>query len=53
MIASGMDALVVVGGDGSLTGADLLRSEWSGLVDECVSTGKFSTVLLPFGAFCA
>ncbi|KAI8804154.1 phosphofructokinase-domain-containing protein [Cladochytrium replicatum] len=40
MISNGIDALIVVGGDGSLTGADLLRSEWSSLVDELISTGR-------------
>jgi 6-phosphofructokinase 1 len=35
-----LDALVVVGGDGSLTGADLLRREWSGLVEELVTSGE-------------
>jgi 6-phosphofructokinase 1 len=36
MILKGIDALVVCGGDGSLTGADLFRSEWPSLVDELV-----------------
>lgn len=31
--------LVVIGGDGSLTGANLFRQEWSSLLDELVSTG--------------
>jgi len=34
LIKNGIDALVVVGGDGSLTGADLLRAEWKTYVDE-------------------
>jgi 6-phosphofructokinase 1 len=34
----GIDALIVIGGDGSLTGADLMRSEWTGLLDELAST---------------
>ncbi|CCH41654.1 6-phosphofructokinase [Wickerhamomyces ciferrii] len=42
MILNGIDALVVCGGDGSLTGADLFRSEWPSLVDELVSTGVFT-----------
>ncbi|KAI9348701.1 phosphofructokinase-domain-containing protein [Obelidium mucronatum] len=42
MIKNGIDALIVVGGDGSLTGADLMRSEWKGLVDELISTGKLT-----------
>ncbi|KAK0662200.1 ATP-dependent 6-phosphofructokinase 1 [Lasiodiplodia hormozganensis] len=36
MILKGIDALVICGGDGSLTGADLFRSEWPSLVDELV-----------------
>lgn len=37
MIIKGIDALVVCGGDGSLTGADLFRSEWPSLVEELVT----------------
>ncbi|KAJ3304833.1 6-phosphofructokinase, alpha subunit, partial [Gonapodya sp. JEL0774] len=40
MVELGIDALIVVGGDGSLTGADLLRQEWVGLVEELVAGGK-------------
>lgn len=36
LIKNGINALVVVGGDGSLTGADMFRQEWTGLVDELV-----------------
>ena len=32
--------LVVIGGDGSLTGANLFRQEWSSLLEELVSTGN-------------
>lgn len=39
MIANGIDALIVCGGDGSLTGADLFRSEWPSLTAELVETG--------------
>lgn len=39
MINAGLDSLIVIGGDGSLTGADTLRSEWSELVDELLKTG--------------
>ncbi|KAK9473401.1 phosphofructokinase domain-containing protein [Dipodascopsis tothii] len=42
MIVNGIDALIVCGGDGSLTGADLFRSEWPGLVAELVSTGELT-----------
>ncbi len=36
MILNGIDALVICGGDGSLTGADKFRSEWPGLLEELV-----------------
>ncbi|KAF2738095.1 6-phosphofructokinase [Polyplosphaeria fusca] len=36
MIVKGIDALVVCGGDGSLTGADKFRAEWPGLLSELV-----------------
>ncbi|EOD52939.1 6-phosphofructokinase [Neofusicoccum parvum] len=42
MILKGIDALVICGGDGSLTGADLFRSEWPGLVDELVEKKELS-----------
>jgi 6-phosphofructokinase 1 len=42
MILCGMDALVICGGDGSLTGADTLRAEWPGLLDELVAKGEFT-----------
>lgn len=34
LIKEGIDALVVCGGDGSLTGADVFRSEWPQLVTD-------------------
>mgnify|MGYP001285174902 CR=1 FL=1 len=37
-----IDGLVVIGGDGSLTGADVLRREWAGLVQELMDTGRVS-----------
>jgi 6-phosphofructokinase 1 len=40
MILSGIDALIICGGDGSLTGADRFRSEWPGLLEELISTGQ-------------
>jgi 6-phosphofructokinase 1 len=39
MIKEGIDALVICGGDGSLTGADVFRSEWPGLVKELQASG--------------
>lgn len=40
MVITGIDALIIIGGDGSLTGADILRREWSGLIQELVKTGE-------------
>lgn len=42
MVTRGIDALVICGGDGSLTGADLFRSEWPSLLEELVKTGELS-----------
>lgn len=42
MIVNGIDALIVCGGDGSLTGADKLRSEWPSLVQELIDTKKLT-----------
>ena len=39
LIEKGIDRLIVIGGDGSLSGADLLRQEWPSLVAELVETG--------------
>jgi 6-phosphofructokinase 1 len=37
---AGIDSLVVIGGDGSLSGADALRQEWRSLVDELAAEGR-------------
>lgn len=37
-----IDSLVIIGGDGSLTGANTFRQEWSGLVSELVESGQVS-----------
>ncbi|KAL7665440.1 ATP-dependent 6-phosphofructokinase [[Candida] zeylanoides] len=42
MVVNGIDALVVCGGDGSLTGADLFRAEWPSLLDELVSSSRLT-----------
>lgn len=44
MVLHGIDALVVCGGDGTLTGADIFRSEWPGLLRELVSTGDLTEI---------
>jgi len=42
MILNGIDALIICGGDGSLTGADRFRAEWPSLLEELVSTGEIT-----------
>ncbi|EZF30229.1 ATP-dependent 6-phosphofructokinase [Trichophyton mentagrophytes] len=43
MVIRGIDALIVCGGDGSLTGADIFRSEWPGLLEELVKNGELNS----------
>ncbi|XP_022534967.2 ATP-dependent 6-phosphofructokinase, platelet type isoform X4 [Astyanax mexicanus] len=40
LVRLGITNLCVIGGDGSLTGANLFRTEWSGLLEELVQTGQ-------------
>ena len=40
MIRLGIDGLIVIGGDGSLTGANLFRQEWPSLLAELVQNGR-------------
>uniref|UniRef100_A0A8C4ICK7 ATP-dependent 6-phosphofructokinase n=1 Tax=Dicentrarchus labrax TaxID=13489 RepID=A0A8C4ICK7_DICLA len=42
LVERGITNLCVIGGDGSLTGANLFREEWSGLLDELVQQGLIS-----------
>src|SRR5512145_768317 len=39
LVQLGVDGLVVIGGDGSLTGANLFRQEWTSLLSELVQSG--------------
>lgn len=43
LIQAGIDALIVCGGDGSLTGADLFRAEWPSLIKELKDTNEITT----------
>ncbi|KAI0835513.1 6-phosphofructokinase [Hypoxylon sp. FL0890] len=43
LILNGIDALIICGGDGSLTGADRFRAEWPSLLGELVSTGQLES----------
>uniref|UniRef100_A0A3B3SDM1 ATP-dependent 6-phosphofructokinase n=2 Tax=Paramormyrops kingsleyae TaxID=1676925 RepID=A0A3B3SDM1_9TELE len=40
LVQRGITNLCVIGGDGSLTGANLFREEWSGLLEELVQQGE-------------
>lgn len=45
LLLHGIDRLVVIGGDGSLSGLDLFKQEWPGLVAELVETGEIDPVV--------
>ena len=40
LVEHGITNLCVIGGDGSLTGADVFRAEWAGLLDELLRDRK-------------
>lgn len=42
MVLNGIDALIICGGDGSLTGADRFRAEWPSLLKELVETKELT-----------
>uniref|UniRef100_K1P7J8 6-phosphofructokinase n=1 Tax=Magallana gigas TaxID=29159 RepID=K1P7J8_MAGGI len=42
LVIKNITNLVVIGGDGSLTGANLFRQEWAGLLDELLEKGRIS-----------
>ena len=43
LIEKGIDALIVIGGDGSLTGADVFRKDWPSLISELTETGHITS----------
>lgn len=43
LVKRGITNLVVIGGDGSLTGANLFRIEWASLLDELLKTNRITT----------
>ncbi|XP_070771437.1 ATP-dependent 6-phosphofructokinase, liver type isoform X4 [Enoplosus armatus] len=45
LVKKGITNLCVCGGDGSLTGANIFRSEWSGLLAELVQKGRITDTL--------
>lgn len=42
LVEHGIDHLVVIGGDGSLSGLDMFRQEWPGLLDELATAGRIT-----------
>jgi 6-phosphofructokinase 1 len=44
LVERGVDGLVVIGGDGSLTGADALHQDWPELLEELVAEGAQGAV---------
>lgn len=42
LIKVGIDGLIIIGGDGSLTGANVFRQEWPGLVSELAENGEIT-----------
>uniref|UniRef100_A0AAQ5Y6U4 Phosphofructokinase domain-containing protein n=1 Tax=Amphiprion ocellaris TaxID=80972 RepID=A0AAQ5Y6U4_AMPOC len=45
LVQKGITNLCVCGGDGSLTGANIFRTEWSSLLDELVQKGRITDTL--------
>ena len=43
LVKAGIDGLIVIGGDGSLTGANIFRQEWPGLIAELVGHGEITS----------
>jgi len=48
MISFGISNLVVIGGDGSLTGANIFREEWPSHIDELLKNRNNCLFLLSF-----
>jgi len=51
LLDRGIDRLVVIGGDGSLTGANTFRQEWSSLVAELLEKGEITQNMATKHAF--
>lgn len=49
LVKEGINALVVCGGDGSLTGADRLRAEWPDHMSELLKNGELICLLAKEG----
>ena len=50
LLHAGIDRLVIIGGDGSLTGADTFRREWPELVGELLQRAMSGELTLPVQA---
>lgn len=44
LVTRGITNLVVIGGDGSLTGANLFKEEWADLLKELAKEGKINDI---------
>ena len=44
LVKRGITNLVCIGGDGSLTGANIFRSEWTSLLDDLLQKGIFLSI---------
>ena len=42
LLVNDIDSLVIIGGDGSLTGANIFRQEWTSYLSELTESGKIS-----------
>lgn len=42
LLERNIDSIIVIGGDGSLTGANLFRQEWPSLINELAETGQIT-----------
>ena len=45
LVRAGIDGLVIIGGDGSLAGANILQQEWTSLLDELVQQGEIEQAI--------
>lgn len=45
LLKNGIEGLVIIGGDGSLTGANILRLEWNQLLTDLISDGEIPAEL--------
>jgi len=44
LVLAGLTNLICIGGDGSLTGANIFLQEWPSLLEELVSAGTLSSI---------